>query len=210
METTPEPDLLLCISPDNRMMHIGPASEVLRHVAVSAAAGGSPAQPSATARTAPKRMPVTAHQPSTAAPLEVYDIAGRRIPPDRLAELAQPGAPSQPTAGRDTVLARRLPGGFDDPEHFPPAGSSHRESRRTLLRRINESLDFAQAYLTEHPQAGYQGPGIPPATEVPRPTGTYAEVLQALASQLAPLDPNVQSNRGNWFHNLWHAANGTS
>jgi hypothetical protein len=181
MESTVEPDLLLCISPDNQMLHVGPASEVLPHVALSATV-----DPQARAAPAPS-------------PLEVYDVEGRRIPPDRLQQLADSGA----------AAARRAAGGFDDPDRFLPVRGRERESRRTLLRRINESLDFAQAYLREHPVAGNQGPGIPAATEVPRPRGTYAEVLQALSAQLAPLDPNVQSNRGNWFHNLWHNANGT-
>ena len=182
MEITVQRDLLLCISPDNHMMHVGPASEVLPHVALSAAADVD-------SRTAVRP-----------APLEVYDITGRRVAPDGLRQMADAAARG----------ARRSPDSFGDPDRFEPVRKPGRVSRRVLLRRINESLDFAQAYLTDHPDAGVQGPGIPPATEVPRPEGTYPEVLQALANELSPLDPNVHSNRGNWFHNLWHAANGTA
>jgi hypothetical protein len=187
--TRPDPDLLLCISPDNTMLHVGPAAEVLPHVALSAEAQPAAAKTQLRLPPAPK-------------PLEVYDITGRRVPPVRLPELAQP------TDGGATAARRR--GGFGDPNRFPPVDHPSRPDRRRLRRRINQSLDFAQAYLTAHPEAGQRGPGIPPATDVPRPRGGYAEVLQALADQLSPLDPNVQTNRGNWFHNLWHAANGTS
>jgi hypothetical protein len=182
MEITVEPDLLLCISPDNRMLHVGPAAEVLPHVALSAAVN--------TGARAVQRP----------APLEVFDVTGRRVAPEELQRLADAG----------TRRARQAPDGFGDPDRFVPVQRPARVSKRVLLRRIYASLDFAQAYLTEHPEAGNQGPSIPPATQVPRPVGTYPEVLQALAAQLAPLDPDVQSNRGNWFHNLWHAANGTS
>lgn len=182
MGNTVEPDLLLCISPDNTMLHVGRAPEVLPHVALSASTAAS-------ARG--RKRPV---------PLEVYDITGRRVPPRELPRLV--------TAPGHRV--ERPPGEFGDPDSFEPVRGRDRESRRTLLRRIESSLDFVQAYLTAHPEAGYQGPGIPPVTEVPRPRGTYPEVLQALADQLYPLDPHVHSNRGNWFHNLWHAATGTS
>lgn len=186
---TVDPDLLLCISPDNRMLHVGRAPEVLPHVALSAA------------------VAPTARAIQQPAPLEVYDVTGRRVPPQELQHLADVADPGGMSAAR---RAKRTPGSFTDPDRFVPVHHPDRETRRTLLRRVNASLDFVQAYLTAHPEAGYQGPGVPAATEVPRPEGTYAEVLQGLADQLYPLDPNVQSNRGNWFHNLWHAANGTS
>lgn len=189
MATTIDTDLLLCISPDNRMLHVGPAAEVLPHVALSA---------TSTSRSRTQRPPQ---------PLEVYDLRGARIAPDRLRQLASAGDRPAGTELREGIA--RTPDPFSDPHRFVPAGKEMRQSRRILLRRVNEALDFAQAYLTEHPEAGSRGPGIPRATEVPRSDGGYAALLAVLAAELSPLDPNVHSNRGNWFHNLWHAANGT-
>ena len=189
MTITIESDLLLCISPDNRMLHVGPAVEVIPHVALSATTA---------AKSRTQRPPQA---------LEVYDIRGVRITPARLRQLA--------ATGKGTSGAELRQGGakgsdpFGDPTRFVPSGDGERQSRRVLLRRVNEALDFAQAYLTGHPESGFRGPGIPRATEVPRGDGGYADVLQVLATELSPLDPDVHSNRGNWFHNLWHAANGT-
>ena len=183
-----EPDLLLCISPDNHMLHVGPAREVLPHVALSA---------TTTTKSRSQRPPQ---------PLEVYDIRGVRISPDRLPQLASAGEGSEAEA-REGISKRSDP--FMEPTRFVPSAGGERQSRRVLLRRVNQALDFAQAYLTAHPEAGFRGPGIPRATEVPRSDGGYADLLQVLATELSPLDPNVHSNRGNWFHNLWHAANGT-
>ena len=119
---------------------------------------------------------------------------------------------SPPFAALTDAARRRPPAltALRDPTVFAPADDDARPSQADLLRRIDEALDFAQSYLSAHPEAGNQGVGIPAATEVPRPHGSYPEVLEALAAELSPLDPDVQSNRGNWFHNLWHAANGTS
>lgn len=199
MEISVESDLLLCISPDNRMMHVGPAAAVLPHVELSArAALDDEAGPDSARRPHPPRPRLE--------PLEVYDVTGRQIPPAELPTLATAAEQRQqrrPAGGSD-------PGGFDDPAGFVPVPHPRPADQHRLLDRINESLDFVQAYLTAHPEAGAQGPNIPPKTEVPRPTGSYPEVLAALSSELAPLDPKVQSNRGNWFHNLWHAATGTS
>jgi hypothetical protein len=189
MAITIEPDLLLCISPDNRMLHVGPAREVLPHVALSAT-------------TATKSR--TQRPPK---PLEVYDIRGARISPDRLPKLASAGGASSDAELREGISKTTDP--FADPTRFVPTIGGEHQTRRVLLRRVNQALDFAQAYLTAHPEAGSRGPGIPTATEVPRSHGGYADLLQVLANELSPLDPNVHSNRGNWFHNLWHAANGT-
>jgi hypothetical protein len=189
MAITIEPDLLLCISPDNRMLHVGPAREVLPHVALSA---------TTTTKSRTQRPPQ---------PLEVYDIRGARISPDRLPQLASAGGASSDAELREGISKTTDP--FADPTRFVPTIGGERQTRRVLLRRVNQALDFAQAYLTAHPEAGSRGPGIPTATEVPRSHGGYADLLQVLANELSPLDPNVHSNRGNWFHNLWHAANGT-
>ncbi|HEY5979702.1 MAG TPA: hypothetical protein VIT41_08705 [Microlunatus sp.] len=185
-----ESDLLLCISPDNRMLHVGPAAEVIPHVALSATSAS---------RTRTRRPPQ---------PLEVYDLRGARISPDRLRRLATAGEHPADTELREGIAKSSDP--FSDPQRFVPAGKEVRQSRRLLLHRVNEALDFVQAYLTAHPEAGFRGPGIPRATEVPRSKGGYADLLQVLATELSPLDPAVHSSRGNWFHNLWHAANGTS
>jgi hypothetical protein len=122
--------------------------------------------------------------------MEYFDIVGRPVSLTEFAQQASSGATadfgrdSGPVKGKDPWAKRR----------------------RILLRRINAALDFAQAYLTEHPEAGNQGPNFPVETEVPRPTGSYQSVLAQLSGLFVPLEG--LSHRGNWFHNLWHAARG--
>ena len=55
------------------MLHVGPAREVLPHVALSA---------TTTTKSRSQRPPQ---------PLEVYDIRGARVSPDRLPQLASAG-----------------------------------------------------------------------------------------------------------------------
>lgn len=81
---------------------------------------------------------------------------------------------------------------------------------QTLLERIYEGLTILQRYLDENPDAGNQGGGRPPITTVPRPEGSFPDVLEQLAQLMSPLDPDARPDQGNWFHNLWHAATGTS
>ena len=169
-------NLLLCISPDNHMLHVGPALDVMAHVLVDVA-------------------PIESIPPT---PLEVYDITGRRLTFKEIGDLA--GA----VAGEPAPLERQGRSII-----FAPPAKDGCVTEATLLRRIGESLDFAQSYLTAHPEAGDQGPNVPPVTEVPRPQGSYAEVLEGLAGELFPLNPNTQTHSANWFHNLWHAATGT-
>jgi hypothetical protein len=122
--------------------------------------------------------------------MEYFDIVGRRVSLTEVVQQASAGAAADfendggPFQGKDRWA----------------------KQRRILLRRINAALDRAQAYLTEHPEAGDQGPNFPVETEVPRPTGSYQSVLAQLSGLFVPLEG--QSNRGNWFHNLWHAARG--
>lgn len=173
MTTLVETNLVLGISPDNELLHVGPAEALLHHLGVN-----------------------TAHNPksisSTAAldELEYFDIVGRPVSREEFAQ--QAGATGTRVLNDDCDTSQ----GKD----------RWAENRCVLIGRINAALDFAQAYLTEHPEAGNQGPNFPVETEVPRPTGSYQAVLAQLSGLFVPL--NAHSNRGNWFHNLWHAAHG--
>jgi hypothetical protein len=197
-----ESDLVLAISPDNRMMHVGPACELLDHVLRAR------------------------EDPSAPLGLELYDVTGRRRSIHSLHTqwCSAPDEPEEPEAlgvrvdqlevdeGEvDELELDQLEadqGEVDEREADGREVADRRRPRqRVLLRRIRESLDLGQSVLSAHPELGNQGPNVPPATEVPRPEGSYPEVLERLAFEFSPLAPG---NRGNWLHNLYHAATGTS
>ena len=73
-----------------------------------------------------------------------------------------------------------------------------------LLARISAVLDNMQSALDANPDLGKDGPLR--HDSVPRPEGSLVEVLTQLAASFEPLDPQIRSNRGNWLHNLAHAA----
>lgn len=160
-------DLVLAISSDNHMLHVGPAAEMVNHLR------GDPA----------------------AKQLEFYDARGQRRSIDSLESLEGDGAEAQ-AAGN---------GGVEDVMRTAPPELG--KNQQVLLRRIRAALDFAQTVLTARPELGEQGPNFPVETEVPRPHGSYPEVLEQLTVAFDSLAP---SNRGNWLHNLYHAATGTS
>jgi hypothetical protein len=68
-----------------------------------------------------------------------------------------------------------------------------------LLARINAALDHLQEVLNEQIRDGVPGE----VGEVPRPSGSLEVVLGQLAIAFDFLD---DTNKGNWFHNLAHAA----
>lgn len=87
-----------------------------------------------------------------------------------------------------------------------------------LLDRIDAALAHMQVYLDRHPELG-AGSGqvagesrfvaqrsgqLLLAARVPRPTGTLPQVLAALQAEYDFLAPSP--TRGNWLHNLAHAA----
>lgn len=75
-------------------------------------------------------------------------------------------------------------------------------SAELLLGRIGEALDAAQARLDADPDLGKQQ-SLPTATEVPRPTGSLADVLGSLASEF-DMQAGSGGHRAGWFHNLFH------
>ena len=77
-------------------------------------------------------------------------------------------------------------------------------SETALLARIAAALDHMQSALDANPDLGQDGPIHHDA--VPRPEGLLVEVLTQLAAFFEPLDPKISTNRGNWLHNLAHAA----
>jgi hypothetical protein len=77
----------------------------------------------------------------------------------------------------------------------------HQTDAEVLLARIDEALDAAQARLDADPDLGVQQ-SLPPATAVPRPTGSVAEVMDSLESEFG-LHPG-HGHRAGWFHNLFH------
>ena len=69
-----------------------------------------------------------------------------------------------------------------------------------LLGRINAALDHLQEVLNEQISEGLPDDE---GGEVPRPTGSLDHVLGQLAIAFDNLE---DTNKGNWFHNLAHAA----
>ncbi|WP_116947182.1 hypothetical protein [Jiangella endophytica] len=105
--------------------------------------------------------------------VELYDATGRRLWPVVTAELVVAGF------GPD--------GGAADPD--------------AVAARVATALELAQRRLTADPGLGRQQ-SLPPATEVPRPKGSLADVLDALNGEL-DVRPGP-GHRAGWFHNLFH------
>lgn len=177
--------VVLAISHDNLMVHCGPAVDLIAHVGVAAhnppIAAPAPTRPPMLLRRTTGGAPLTG-RPLGGPMLEYFDIHGEGLGAPR------GGAFAPLAAGEPVDLKAR---------------------RRILLARIDEGLDNLQRALDENPELGNRGPGLPPLLAVPRPTGSYRDVVTELADWFFPLNPQIHLNRGNWFHNLWHAATGT-
>jgi hypothetical protein len=76
---------------------------------------------------------------------------------------------------------------------------------QVLLLRVARALGYLQAILDRRPELGQLAPGQV-ITETPHPEGTLAEVIEQLASEFGPMNPNTMPNRGGWLHLLAHAA----
>lgn len=168
--------LVLAITSDDSLLHVGGASGVLAHLAPPI-----PPRPGAAPRSSPPRFTPHAVTGTTvdATPgscLQLFDDSGVRL------TIRSPRKNSTLVAvhPRDVV------------------------SERVLLARISAALDHLQSTLDANPHLGKDGPIQ--HDSVPRPEGSLIEVLTQLATFFEPLDPRIPSNRGNWLHNLAHAA----
>ena len=85
------------------------------------------------------------------------------------------------------------------PGEGEPAGEVVDE--QVLLLRIGRALGYMQAMLDRKPELGQVAPGHV-VTETPHPQGTLAEVLQQLAREFGPMNPETMPNRGGWLHLL--------
>ena len=83
------------------------------------------------------------------------------------------------------------------PGEGEPAGEVVDE--QALLLRIGRALGYMQAMLDRKPELGQVAPGHV-VTETPHPQGTLAEVLQRLAREFGPMNPETMPNRGGWLH----------
>lgn len=105
--------------------------------------------------------------------IELYDGAGRRLRPVVTADLVVTGFAAEDGPG--------------DPD--------------AVAARVATALELAQKRLDTDPDLGRQQ-SLPPATEVPRPAGSLADVLAALDAEL-DVRPGP-GHRAGWFHNLFH------
>ncbi len=165
--------LVLAISSDDSMLHVGSASGVLAHLAPpSPKRPGRPSPPHFT----PHAVTRTAVGVTPGSCLQLFDVSGVRL------TIRSPR--------KNSTLAAVHP-----PEVVP---------ERALLARISAALDHMQSVLDANPALGKDGQIQ--HDSVPRPEGSLIEVLTQLAVFFDPLDPKIQTNRGNWLHNLAHAA----
>jgi hypothetical protein len=167
--------LVLAITRDDTLLHVGSAGGVVAHLAP---VRGRPKAPLRTTRSlfTPHAVTLEAVEVSPARSIQLFDAAGVRL--TIRSPLKNP-----------TVAA------VQPPDVLP---------EKYLLARISAVLDHMQAALDANPDLGKDGPLQ--HDSVPRPEGSLAEVLSQLAASFEPLDPQTPSNRGNWLHNLAHAA----
>lgn len=170
-------DLVLAITSDDSLLHVGPASGVTAHLAPRISARPEVASQ----RTSPS--PFTPHavtratvEATPAGSIQLFDASGVRL------TIRSPRK-------NPTVVA------VHPPDVVP---------EQVLLARISAALDHMQSALDANPDLGKDGPIQ--HDSVPRPEGSLVEVLTQLAALFEPLDPRIATNRGNWLHNLAHAA----
>ena len=169
--------LVLAITSDDSLLHVGSASGVIAHLAYSAPV--TPEVASLRRSTTPFTPHATTHATVEATPtssIQLFDASGTRL----------------------TIRS---------PRKNPTLAAVHPpdvSSETGLLARISAALDQMQSALDANPQLGKDGPIQ--HDSVPRPDGSLVEVLTQLAAFFEPLDPRIATNRGNWLHNLAHAA----
>lgn len=183
-------DLVLAIHHDDLTLHVGRANDLAGHVDPS----GSRTRIGSTTGT--PRLKEGGNDRDLADRIHdsfaYFDEHGRRL------------APLQTRDGTEFVTVGR----HDKSDFDVEPGE--------LVVRINSALVHVQEVLDENPELGDEPHAPdderPPRrhTHVPRPEGTLAEVLRALAPAFFPADPidsrmHPMHTRG-WFHNLCHKA----
>lgn len=186
-----DPDeLVLAISNDDTVLHVGSAHAVRGHLLRSRPI--PPRQPGELPGAVPAELIAPPSQP---------DFAPHAL---RLADIAQTPLP----AGLQLFDARgqRLTlTGLAAQSTFRAVIPADVVPEAVMLARITAALDHMDALLAHEPELGNDPPRQ--HAEVPRPQGcTLPEVLAELEGFFFPLDPDIASNRGNWLHNLAHAA----
>lgn len=169
--------LVLVITSDDTLLHAGSGSGVIAHLApAKSPAPEASSLGSEPPRFAPHVLTRAAVEAEPASSLQLFDAAGVRL------------TIRAPKKGGQLVAV------------YPPDVVSE----DALLARISAALDHMQSVLDADPDLGKDGPIQHDA--VPRPEGSLVEVLTELSAFFEPLDPRIPPSRGNWLHNLAHAA----
>ncbi|HEY5845437.1 MAG TPA: hypothetical protein VIT42_01485 [Microlunatus sp.] len=168
--------LVLAIAHDDTLLHVGSAAEVLAHLAPSI-----PGRPQSSSSTGSHAFTLPAGtrisvKSTPAISLQLFDSRGVRL--------------TIHSPRKHPAVAAVFP-----PDTVP---------ERVLLARISAVLDHMQKALDANPDLGKDG--RIQHDSVPRPDGSLIDVLTQLAALFEPLDPRIPTNRGNWLHNLAHAA----
>ena len=122
-----------------------------------------------------------------------------------------PGGPDEPRPEHGRLLdvfdaqARRVQPVLDERFEVGALIRPDEEPDPEVRYRIERVLDLAQEFLDESPQGAAAAVRWPVGVEVPRPDGSFEDVVAALGSA-TNVRPNAHS--AGWFHNLLHAMRG--
>jgi hypothetical protein len=196
-------ELILAITNDDKALHIATRVDLGAHF-VGLRPGGGP-------RPRPGRG-FTATRGDVFVDWSGNEDESRALPRGTLAEL-EPGEFVLPDDRHPTweffdATGRRL--SREEVEHHAvapeePGPTVEVVDEQVLLLRVARALGYLQAILDRRPELGQIAPGHV-ITETPHPEGTLAEVVEQLASEFGPMNPNTMPNRGGWLHLLAHAA----
>lgn len=191
-------ELVLAISSNDSILHVGTAQAVRDHLL--AKRSSSPGPP-------PPPPPPGPPPPEGADPVELAGPPSRPRFEPHLMRLSEASLTPLPSGLQlfDARGQRLTLTGLGAAASFRAVLPPDVVSEEVLLARIAAALDHLDELLVQQPELGVDPPRR--HVQVPRPQGcTLPDVLAELDRSFFPLDPNIASNRGNWLHNLAHAA----